>query len=410
MNGGWMGQRVAAVLLSGLLFFVIYLCGFFQAAEKPLWLDEHYSVTRSITSVSYATILEGRLAWEGNNAPFFYMTQKLLCDLAVYDPRPVMPVRFKGDPSLGRLPFYGDPFANTYLRLIPIFLMALAPAMLFYYFYRRYSLLWGSFAALLCVSSWLFWWYGLEARPYIYFLTLTTLQVIVFLEIVRQKALRGMLWVWLAVLNLLLALTITTSVMQTALIGLWCALSFRHALGVRKLFLVFVVPLAASFYYFWAAVKGHFWFFIPLYKYYLSNMPWEVLAVSAVFLVYAGLSLVFSGKKSPWGLTWISRDQIEEAQPVIFLLLALSAACFILLAFLKAQQVPMTEGGAPFAHRYLINFVPVGVIAMTMFSRTLFLSFGNNKARVSFILLLSAVLAARLVYTYTHVHAWIGLG
>jgi hypothetical protein len=131
-----MGQRSMAMILSGLLFLGVYLCGFFLSAGKPLWLDEHYSVTKSVTTVSYSQIFQGKLDWESSRSPLFYATQKFLCDLAAYDPQYVMPVK-----SQGEFVFYGDPFTNAFLRLIPLFFMALAPAVLFYYFYRRYS--WG---------------------------------------------------------------------------------------------------------------------------------------------------------------------------------------------------------------------------------------------------------------------------
>jgi hypothetical protein len=179
------------------------------------------------------------------------MTQKLLCDPVNYDPRGLVPVADR---------LYGEPFSNIYLRLISIFFMALAPAVLFYYFSRRYSFLWGSFSALLCLSTWFYWWYGLEARPYIHFLTLTTFQMILFIEIIRQRVTEGKLWFWLGAVNVLLALTVTTSVFQIALIGIWCGVSFRGGFDWRKVTAVFILPLGIAFYYYAVAVKGHFWF------------------------------------------------------------------------------------------------------------------------------------------------------
>jgi len=365
-----------------------------------LWLDEHYSATRSITGASYSQILQGELAWEGNNAPFFYAAQKVLCDAGSYDPRYLLPAV----PN-----FRTDPFSNTYLRLISLFLMALAPAALFYYFSRRYSWGWGSFAALLCLSSWLFWWYGLEARPYIHFLTLTILQAIIFLELARYREGDGKLWPWLGIVNALLALTITASILQTFFIGAWFVFFSRRLLNGPRIFFAFIIPAAIASYYYSAAVKGGFWFPVPFYKYYLANIPWNVLAVAVGFLVFAGLSLLLGRKERLSFIPWLGRDGIREAGPMAFFLLALSVTYLVLMAFLKMNELAPAQGGAPFANRYLINLVPVGIMAMTVFSHALFRSFKDERVKIYFIILLAAILAWRFVYAYLYVHAWIGI-
>ena len=397
-----MRQRSATLLLSGLLFLAVYLCGYFLAADKPLWLDEHYSLTRSIIPVPYSQIFQGRLEWEGNNSPFFYASQKLLCGLISYDPAVLVPFTVPGG-----MVFYDDPVSNADLRLIAIFFMALAPAVLFYYFSRRYSWAWGSFAALLCMSSWLFWWYGLEARPYIHVLALTAIQGVIFLEIFRLKVPDGRLWAWFGAVNILLAFTVTTSVLQVLVMGAVCAALFRRALSLRNAFFVFILPAAITLYYYAIGLKlkGKFWFMIPLYKYYLANVPWDVLLIMGAFFVYAGLSWVMAEK----GRCWLGREEIRRAAPAAFLMIALSLAYFILLAFLKTADALPSEGGSPFAHRYLISLVPLGALAVTVFSRTVFERLQGLGARAGFILFLAGILAWRCVHCYLYVHKWIGL-
>ena len=399
-----MGQRSMAMVFSGLLFLGVYFCGFFLSAGKPLWLDEHHSMTRSIAGVSYGQILQGRLDWEGNNAPLFYLLQKSVCDLVAYDPGVLVPV----SPSQGML-FYGDPFSNVFLRLIPLFFMALAPAILFYYFSRRYSWVWGGFSALLCLSSWLLWWYGLEARPYIHFLTLSLLQVVAFLEVARSRDADGRLWWGLGVVNVLLALTVTASILQVALIAVWFAGFSRRSLNTCKIIFVFLLPALIAAYYYAVALKGRSWFSVPIYKYYLSNVPWHILAVSAAFFVYAGLSWSWGHKRIFPFLQWMSRDEIKKVWPAVFFFVSLSAVYFLALAFFKMRELPVAEGGAPFANRHLINFVPVGIIAMTIFSRALFQSFKDVQTRGFFTALLVALLAWRFIYTYFYVHSWINI-
>jgi hypothetical protein len=395
-----MGRNLMPVILSGLVFCAVYLCGFLLSAGKPLWLDEHYSLTHSITDISYGQILKGHNPWEGNNSPFFYATQKLLCDAVSYDPRSLVPLGAR---------FHSDPFSNTYLRLISIFFMALAPAALFYYFSRRYSWGWGSFAALLCLSSWLLWWYGLEARPYIHFLTLTALQVIIFLEMARNRAGDGKLWVPLGILNVLLALTVTASVLQTLLIGAWFAIFSRRDLSGWKVFLAFVVPAVIAFYYYSVALKGRSWFTIAIYKYYLSNIPLDVLVVAMVFIFYTGFSWAMSCKDQSFFPRGLVGDEIKEAGPMFFLFVSLSLVYFAALISFKMNELPLAQGGAPFAHRHVINLMPVGVMAMTVFSHALFRSFKDQRLKTFFILLLAVVLIWRFVYAYDYVHAWIGI-
>ena len=397
-----MRQRSTILILSALVFFSVYLCGFFIASGKPLWLDEHYSITHSTTSVSYIQILQGRFE-EWNNAPLFYLGQKVLCDLVSYDPGTLIPVR-----SAQGMVFYTDPFSNVYLRLISIFFMALAPAALFYYFSRRYSWGWGSFAALLCLSSWLFWWYGLEARPYIHFLALTTLQVIIFLEIAGRKEGDRKPWIWMGIINVLLALTVTTSVLQTLLIGAWFLVFSRRDLNVRRILLVFVLPALIAAYYYAIALKARAFFSVPIYKYYLSNVPWDIVVVVFVFLIYAGSSWFLGDKKPPLLLRWLKRDEIKEAGSMVFFMVSVSMVYFLVLLLLKMRELPLGQGGGPFAHRHLINLVPVGIIAMTVFSRALFQSF-DKRLRVFFIIVLAAILAWRFIYAYSYAHAWIGI-
>jgi len=386
-----MGRRSKAMILSGILFLGVYLCGFFLSAGKPLWLDEHFSMTRSIDGISYAEILQGRLPWEGNNFPLFYIVQKFWCGLVSYDVRSLLPVR-----SPGGMLFYGDPFSNIYLRLISIFLMALAPAAFFYYFYRRYSWGWGCFAALLCLSSWPLWWYGLEARPYIYFFTLTTLQAIIFLEVFRKRSGEGKLWVWFGIINVLLSLTMSTSIFQTLLMGTGCLVYFRKYLSRRMIFWVFILPIAITLYYYSFGLKGSFWFAVPLYKYYFSNISWDILVVSGLFIACAGLS-------------WLNRGEKRSAMPIALLAASLSVVYFVFMVFLKTQELPLGQGGSPFAHRYLINLVPVGILAMTIFSRALLRSFKDVRIKVCFIVFLVIVLAWRFIYTFDYTHSWIGL-
>jgi hypothetical protein len=109
------------------------------------------------------------------------------------------------------------------------------------------------------------------------------LQGIIFLEILRQKTVAGKLWFWFGIVNILLALTMTTCVFQIALMGVACAVYFRKTLAKRKVLLVFILPIILALYYHSFGLQGRFLFHIPLYMYYFSSIPLDVAVVSAAF-------------------------------------------------------------------------------------------------------------------------------
>jgi hypothetical protein len=178
------------------------------------------------------------------------------------------------------------------------------------------------------------------------------------------------------------------------LMGLCCGLSFRRDFKVQKFFLVFIVPVLIALYYYAVGLKGHYWFGVALYKYYFANIPWEIAVMSVVFFVYAGIFRV---------------RQDRDVLAMAFLAVSLSMAYAFLLLFFKSGEVALAQGGSPFANRYLINLVPVGVIAMTMFCRALFMAITQEKIRLCFLIFLIFILVARCVYAYSYVHAWIGI-
>jgi hypothetical protein len=177
--------------------------------------------------------------------------------------------------------------------------------------------------------------------------------------------------------------------------GIACAVYFRRNLAKWKTALVFILPIIIALYYYSFGLQGKFWFGIPLYKYYLASITLEIVLVSAVFLAYAWRS-------------WLNLDDRDAVVPITFLLVALSLVYFSLMAFMKAQGLA-SQGGSPFAHRYLINLVPIGIMAMIIFSRALFQSFKDIRFKAIFIMILAAILAWRFFYAYSYAHAWIGI-
>ena len=118
----------------------------------------------------------------------------------------------------------------------------------------------------------------------------------------------------------------------------------------------------------------------------------------AGFLVHAGICWA-RGRKEAWKNTW----------PIAFLMISLSAVYFVMLGFLKTADALPSQGGSPFAHRYLINFVPLGIIAVTVFSHAFGESLKDKRMKICFIFLLGAILVWRMAYVYAYVHSWLGI-
>ncbi len=404
-----MTRRSLAGIFGGGLFAVVFLTSFFLAAQKPFWLDEHYSLTKAILGYSYSQIWRGQLTKEGNNSPFFYVTQKWLCDLVSYSPASLQALKGRAvrakEPGTSRVVnawifpeiiFYYDPFSTSYLRLISIFFMALAPSVLFYYFARRYSLWWGSYAFLLCVSSWFFWWYGLEARPYIHVLALTVLQMILALELLRGSYRTKILWVLLGGVNILLALTASTSAIQILVIACFLLWAKPAYLSFSRMIVVFIVPsLIIGYYYYWV-IKLNCGFHQPLHKYFLAVMPVEILAIM-------GLSaLTFLWDQKPFS------EEDLTAGGLLMVTAGIAALYMTCLLYFYFVQPPEGKRWAYFYERYLIALVPVGVIAMTVLSRQLLRVVRLGWVQTGLIVLFVLIVIVRLWITYQRVHYWIG--
>jgi hypothetical protein len=423
-----MNRRVYSLLASAIIFAGVFLSGFFLSAGKPLWLDEHYSLIHSVGGASYREIFSGRTKWEGNNSPLFYALQKALCDLVSYSPRGLettqgRPVKLRvpsPDPKKAQYVqvmrfqdsiFYGDPFSNVYLRLISLFFMALAPASLFYFFALRYSMWLGAFSALLCMSSWLFWWYGFEARPYIHLFTLTVLQILAVLALAGRERDAGKLWRYLTAVNILLALVFTTSALQimVAALCVWCYA--RPTINFQRLWWAFGLPAVIIGYYYILSIKTRYCWGGPLWHKFSFVMSFEALFIIALLTLYVALSWMHRERKwrpSTW-LRWLDKNEHDQMRVVLCLAWILVFLYLLALLYVKSRGLSLEQGGAPWANRYLISLAPMGIVAMTFFGRVIVLAFRPLWVRACFIVFLAGLVAWRFYVVYKLVHYWIGI-
>ena len=155
------------IFLSASFFLLFLFCGYKLAVQKNLWNDEIYTQYYSIDRSSYGQIWSGKLV-EGNNAPLFYVLQKLT----------VSCFHFKASDTWEGKPKISDLRAKIILRVNSVIMMSFVLSFIFYYFSRRFSLGVGFYSLLASLSFYAVWNYWAEARPYGLWLGLSILELL----------------------------------------------------------------------------------------------------------------------------------------------------------------------------------------------------------------------------------------
>jgi hypothetical protein len=326
--------------IATLVFIACFCAGLWVARHRPLWNDEYYSEVSSIHNTSYAQQLAGQVG-EGGNAPLFYVLQKFFLQAIHYQ---VPAGWLQGHWS-------NDKASQIILRINPIFFMSLSVALVFYYFCRNYSLWIGLYSLFITISSYMFWAYWAEARPYALIVFLTTAQSVILLNKIRDpQADKG--WVALAVTNILLGLTTILSLGQIAAVSvLWWVLSERDW---RKYVFITLLPAAIIMFYYMRAPKYPFYFGdLTPEQLIRDNIPRQYFDILFFFLV---------------SLFFFRAQQQTSAMYFIFTILVL-AATGVLLGLFALHAKPGV--GFPITSRYFIYLMPIGVMAATASSVSL---------------------------------------
>ena len=341
-----------AKIASVLLFILLLLLGFRLAADKPLWNDEIYSQLASVENLSPGDILRGRIS-EGNTCPLFYLTQKMICGIAQYH----SPSEWhKGARSWD----FGRPVDWIVLRIGPVVAAALAMTAIFYYFARFYS--WGTacFSLFLSLSSIMVWHYWAEARPYSLWMLLTTLQVLLFLAIVRVKEYRPRLVNGLAGVQVLLSFTVILSLPQVVLIS--CLLWFYGVRECKRYVFLLVLPVLIGLTYYAFSPQYPFGLIFSVEQYIRANIARDRLSLTILFAFFElGYTVFHRLRKKNW-----IEGSILDGLPVLWVLLGMIASACAVLAIFKLKQGTFVQ--FPVTEKYFIYFTPAGIIAATMFS------------------------------------------
>jgi len=342
------GLRMTSI---SILVFIACLCvGFEIARHRPLWNDENYSQIASIHCLSYADQFSGRIP-EGGNSPLFYSLQKLLSQL-----------------NQSQIP------AQILLRINPVIFMSLSVGLVFYYFYRRYSLGAGLLSLFIYLSSHMLWVFWAEARPYALLVFLTTVQSVILLNRIDpnlrvDERREGVL---LAGTNILLSLTSILSLGEILAVSvLWWAFKDRDW---KKYIFMTLLPMAIILFYYAHAPKYPFYFGSSrpgdLFH---DNISKQCFYVFYFFLLILSVHFLFIKTKMTRFLP--STDILKPVPYVLFMVLVLASSAF-LLCFFALHAKP--GQGFPVTSRYLIYLTPIGVIATTILTVSFYKSWPRH--------------------------------
>lgn len=335
-------------------FVVLLIIGFRLALQKSVWNDEIYSQITNIEGIPLIKMFNGSIR-EGNNAPLFYLSQKVILGITGYHSPAVW---LDGTRMWG----FDRPWDRFFMRIGPVACVSLMIVGIFYFFARFYS--WGTaaFSLFLSLSTSMVWQYWAEARPYGLWMLLTTLQVLLFLHFIRNEADRARTVARLAGVHLLLSLTAILSLPQIIFIS---ALLWVYGLrDVRRYLFLTLFPALFCLAYYFTAPQYPFGLIFTVDQYLRANISRDRLYIFLMFGVF--LAIFFAQGKL--NLKLIS-EKIREGLPAFYLGLGMIAGAGAVLALFKAREAKVML--FPVTEKYFIFLVPVGIIVSTVLVDTL---------------------------------------
>ncbi len=204
-------SRKVIFQLSLIVFIVCFCVGLGLSLRKPLWNDESFSQSQNIEMFSYKDLFLGKTLYEGNKCPLFYVMQKAFCQAAGYS----FPYEWEQQWLIE------DIKSQILLRLNPNFFMSLSIALIFFYFARYYSIGSGIYSILVTLSFFMVWFYWVDARPYAMWFFLSTVQLLLFLVLLKEedKKVVSFSYRCLMLTNLAMAFTISIAVAQITIVS-----------------------------------------------------------------------------------------------------------------------------------------------------------------------------------------------
>ncbi len=363
------------------VFLFVLAVGYFLSTKKPLENDELFTQISSVEGLSYQGILTAKIP-EGNVSPLFYFTQKAFLDALSFR----LPFSWKGEWFVYNLP------SQIALRVLSNVFMSLSVTIVFYFFARFYSVWAGVYGSFVMLASFMTLTYWALGRPYALWNFLTTLQVLLFLYILRTKQKNRLAWTSLAAVHFLLALTVTFGAVQITAVSL--VLFFSKERSITQYVFLTVVPVVLCFAYYFSA---------PKYSFYFSDSPLQLICASFpkdrlafVFLLGAVLAVAVLVEKKQ---TFVEKLKESNMCYLFFIVVILFLTAVLMgLFYIKAHG---KNEGFPLSNRYFIYLSPIGAIALVLFTVETYKSFaGKFWFKVALCLVAGAALIFRFNWSW----------
>ncbi|MCB9770986.1 MAG: hypothetical protein H6754_00320 [Candidatus Omnitrophica bacterium] len=365
------------------VFIVALSIGCFLSIQKPLENDELFTHISSVENLSYTQILTVKIA-EGNVSPLFYLTQKGFLDLIQFR----LPFVWNGDWFVKDIP------SQIALRCLANLFISLSITLVFFFFTRLYSIWAGIYGALVSVSSFMILTYWVVARPYALWNFLTTLQVLLFLYILRCSCSSKKAWWLLIVTHFLLSLTVTFSAVQIAAVSL-ILLFCKNERSILRYILLTIVPIALCLVYYFAAPKYAFFFTDSPMQLICASFPKERLALVFLF----GIMLCTMAYQNNKGRIISTLKDPRVAYFAFIGIMFFLTAVLLGIFLLKAQG---KNEGFPLSNRYFIYLTPIGIIAVVLFTAEMWRALkGKLGLRVFLLLTVISLLVFRLWWSWS---------
>jgi len=314
---------------------------------------------------------------EGNNAPLFYLLQKIFTSLLGYE---------YPHPWAHEWHVY-EPKGQVVLRVLSNFFMCLAFILIFLYMVRCSSSIGlGVYAIVLALSLSNVWLHWIEARPYALWFLLTAIQTILLARISKEKMMDGRSWWRLGVVHYLLGLTISFSAVQIAiaLFFLWLG---KHG-SFKKFFWTGLLPIAIAAYYFSQGPKYPFWF-----------------AGSPILLIYPNFHKEWLIMLNVYGIYLVLSRKIKSSENFS----ALYLMVYAMLAFAFLGIFKIFDKGGPqgflIPSRYFFFLVPPAIIWIALISWDMLRKITSRWLRANVMIVLLALLTVHLFRTAGHLYS-----
>ncbi len=378
------------LLITFFLFFLLCSLGFSVARHRAVWNDEGYTQLFNVEKLSYQSIILGKVA-EGNNSPLFYIIQKAISAMMHYS----IPITYS-QWGAGKKEITENALkSQIILRINPVLFMSLAITAIFYYFSKRYSIWSGFYSVLVALSSFMVWAYWAEARPYALLAFLTTIQLLVFLDLANGVDRHRKNWHILTIIHFLLALTSAMAIIQITVISfiLWLKLERNW----RKYITLFLLPSLICLGYYLRSPKYSFCFIDGPMSLINASISKDRFLIILFFIFYFIVSRLGAGKPLiTRTINLLNKDQAKSVGNYLLATMLMLSGYFLFLFTLKLKA---KGPGFPVSNRYFISLTPLGIIAATLFSIYLVKAPKSKLGKITVVIGLVVLLVMRGVRT-----------